>query len=369
MAKVEKNTDVTVEDAKPVPLPSHKFSLAQIIALLALAVVLIFSPKGGDANAYLETRSVTLSSSVPSDVVRNDFQFDSLGSPSIGSVVFEYCSNTPLIALPCVAPAGFDSASANLQFQSGDVGFSVHPNTTATPNRVVLTRAAAASSAGTKQYRIGNITNPSAINATTYVRITTHASIDGTGAYDDTGSVAFVTLTPLTISVYVPPYLSMCSGVSVAPDCSSVAGEIVDMGELSKISANSATTQFAVSTNSYDGYSAVIVGSTMTAGNRIIPALASPTLSQPGVSQFGINLRQNSSPSVGANVDGTGTGTPTASYSNANTFRFQSGDTIASSSRSTEWNRYTISYLVNVADGQPAGRYASTLTVIATTTF
>jgi hypothetical protein len=369
MVKVEEDTNANTEDAKSIPLESHRFSAAQMIALLALVLVLIFSPKGGDANAYLETRSVTISSSIPSEVVRNDFQYDSLGSPSVGSIVFEYCANTPLIALPCVAPVGFNSESANLQFQSGDVGYSIHPDTSLSPNRVILSRVAAASSAGTKQYRIGNITNPSATNATTYVRITTHSSTNGTGVYDDTGSVAFATLTPLTISVYVPPYLSMCSGVSVAPDCSSVTGEIVDMGELSKVSANSATTQFAVATNSYDGYSAIIVGSTMTAGNSVIPALASPTFSQPGVSQFGINLRQNSSPSVGANVDGNGTGSPSANYSNPNTFRFQSGDTIASSSLSTEWNRYTISYLVNVADGQPAGRYASTLTVIATTTF
>ena len=107
----------------------------------------------------------------------------------------------------------------------------------------------------------------------------------------------------------------------------------------------------------------------MTAGNRTIPALASPALSQPGVSQFGINLRQNTVPSVGANVDGIGTGVASASYNTPNVYRFNSGDTIANSPLSTEWNRYTISYLVNVADSQPAGRYASTLTVIATTTF
>lgn len=346
----------------------HKFGYMQFFALFTLGVFMLWSPKTQNAHAYLTTRSVTVNTSLPSVVTYQDFSFDSLGSATLGSVVFEYCSNSPLESVPCVAPAGFDSSAVNLLFQAGDTGFTVHPDSSLSPNKVILTRAPASSSVGTKQYRLGNLTNPSS-SATTYVRIFTYGSTDGTGVFDDTGSVAFATLAPLTVGVYVPPFIIMCSGVTVAVDCSTSAGDVVDMGELSKVSPNSATTQFAVATNSFTGYSAVIVGSTMTAGNRTIPALSAPAVSSPGVSQFGINLRQNTIPSVGANTDGAGTGFPAGGYSAPNIFRFQSGDTIASSALPTDFNRYTISYLVNVADGQPAGRYASTLTVIATTTF
>jgi len=72
---------------------------------------------------------------------------------------------------------------------------------------------------------------------------------------------------------------------------------------------------------------------------------------------------------VGTDVVGAGTGVVNANYGTPNQFRFNSGDVLASSPISTEFNRFTISYLINVADGQAAGRYASTLTVIATTTF
>lgn len=344
------------------------FSVYTAFGLLAFVAMVILLPLRNSANAFLDMRSIDIGSGIPSSVTTHDYSFDSVGAPSIGSIVFEYC-DSPLVAVPCVAPTGLDSSAANLTFQSGDVGYSVHPNTSLTSNRVVLTRVPAVSTAGTKSYQLSNITNPSVAGVTSYVRIFTHTTNDGTGGYDDTGSVAFSVQQVFTVNVYVPPYLAMCVAVTVAIDCTSANGDVVDMGELSKNSANSATTQFAVATNSFDGYSTLLVGATMTAGNRSIPPLVTPALSSPGTSQFGINLRANTSPSVGSNVDGIGTGTPAAGYNTPNVFRFQSGDTIASSSLSTEWNRYTISYLVNVGNGQPAGRYASTLTVIATTTF
>lgn len=363
MKPVEKS-----EQAEPVvhnKLLSHR-TLAMLVALF---LVLWLIPTTNRANAYLTTRSVTLGSALPSATTTNEFTFDALGAPAIGSLVFEYCSNTPLVTIACVPPVGFDSSAATLGFQSGDTGYSVHPNTALSQNRIVLTRTPSLSGAGTKQYILGNITNPSGSRTTTYVRIFTHPSDDGSGSYDDTGSVAFATQDALSVNVYVPPYLAMCVGVTVAIDCTSANGFVVDMGELSKTAPNAATTQFAVATNSFNGYNALLVGSTMTAGNRTIPALTTASGSIPGTSQFGVNLRANSNPGVGSNVEGLGTGSPAPGYGTPNTFRFVSGDTIASSSLSTEWNRYTISYLVNVSNSQPAGRYASTLTVIGTTTF
>jgi hypothetical protein len=349
----------------------YLYHLPRIQAFFGLFLVLgfIFSQTGYRANAFLEARSIVTSSSIPSAVVRHDIQFDVLGSASLGSILVEYCATSPLLEIVCIPPVGLNSAGANLQFQSGDTGFSIHPSTSANPNIVLLTRTSSSSSIGTKQYRLGNITNPSASNTTTYVRIRLYASTDATGLHNDFGGIAFSTNAALTVGAYVPPFLILCTGVTVAVDCSSSTGAVVDMGELSRVAANSAETQFAVATNSFNGYSAAIVGSTMVAGNKIIPALASNAGSVPGSSQFGINLRKNTSPNVGSDAAGAGTGAPSVGYDTPNSFRFQSGDTIASSPISSEWNKYTISYLVNVSNVLPAGRYASTLTVIATTTF
>ena len=364
---VDQSSDTKQQDEKPVASPHRHY--VKFLLISFSGIVLLFSQLPNRSNAYINSRSVTVSSSLPGANVYQDIQFDSLATPVLGSIVLEYCENSPLLAFPCVAPVGMSTSAASLQFQSGDVGFSVHPLTATYPNKIILTRGAVASITGTKQYRLGNIVNPSVAGNTNYIRIQTYASVNGSGASSDFGAVAFSIQNPLTVSVYVPPYITLCSGVTVAVDCSVSTGSVVDIGELSKVASNSASTQFAVATNSYNGYSASVVGSTMTAGNRVIPALASPSFSIPGAGQFGINLRKNTIPNVGEDTAGIGSGTPSSSYNSSNIFQFQSGDIIASSPISTEWNRYTISYLVNVSNSQQAGRYASTLTVIATTTF
>lgn len=344
----------------------HRLYQLFLGALLAIIVINTVTDR---TSAYLERRSVAVGSSLPSTVTSHVFTFDLLGSPTLGSIAFEYCSNSPIVELACTPPSGLDSSSASLTAQSGVIGFTVHPNTALSTNRIVLSRTPSVVSAGTLRYAFNGITNPDGSSPTVYVRMTTYSSTDGTGLFDDSGAVSFSIQNPLTVTVYVPPYLAMCSGVTVAVDCSATNGSTVDLGELSKTNPTTGTTQFAVATNSINGYVASIQGSTMTAGNRVIAALPAPTTSQVGVSQFGINLRANSSPSVGQNVTGAGTGVVATSYNTPNLFGFNDGDTLATSSLPTDWNRYTISYMVNIGSSQQAGRYATTMTVIATTTF
>ena len=339
----------------------------QAATLLFIGMLIVLNGFSQPSRAYLTTRSVTLSSALPGATTSHAFLFDMLGTPSVGSMSFEYCSNSALHGDICTAPAGLDVMGASLSAQSGEVGFTLDGTTTA--NRLVLTRPSQVATTGTKQYTFASVVNPSSVAATTYVRISTYPTPDATGPYNDYGSVTFSIQSALTVSVYVPPFLELCAGVTVAADCSTTVGTMVDIGELSKVSANTATTQFALATNSVNGYSASVQGSTMTAGNRVIPALALPSLSIPGTGQFGINLRANTAPSVGTDISGTGSGSVAAGYATPNVFRFQNGDIVATSPISTEYNRYTISYLVNIPTNQAAGRYASTITVIATTTF
>jgi hypothetical protein len=107
----------------------------------------------------------------------------------------------------------------------------------------------------------------------------------------------------------------------------------------------------------------------MTSGNNTITALSSPTPSLPGISQFGINLRDNSSPQVGEEPAGPGTAAPAPDYNIPNFFTFRPGDTIASSSLSTEFNRLTVSYVANVSADQPVGVYSTTITYLAVAQF
>ena len=107
----------------------------------------------------------------------------------------------------------------------------------------------------------------------------------------------------------------------------------------------------------------------MTSGNNTIAAINPASNSQVGSNQFGINLRANSLPAVGNDPEGTGTGTPQAGYSAPNQYKFQNGDNIASSPIPSDYNRLTVSYLVNVGSSQPPGVYATTVTYLGVADF
>jgi hypothetical protein len=132
----------------------------------------------------------------------------------------------------------------------------------------------------------------------------------------------------------------------------------------------------AASTNAGTGYAIAVTGTTLTSGLNTITAMGTQVLNDPdtdpsatGTSQFGTNVRANTTPSVGANVSGTGTATGSGGYNVADGFRFFTGDTVASVAVPTEQNLFTNSYIVNVGGSQAAGLYSATLTYICTATF
>lgn len=315
----------------------------------------------------LSNRSIELSTAQPSATATHTFQFTYASASSTGSLAFEYC-DSPVFDYPCSAPAGTDVAGASISSQSGNTGFSVDGFNT-TSNRLVLTRTPAVAATVPSEYVIADITNPSTAGQSVYVRITTYASTDGSGSFTDNGAVAFATLTPLSIGASVPPFLQICVAITVAPDCSTTSGDRINLGTLSSNSVKAGTTQFAVGTNSISGYTVFAEGTTVTSGNNTIAALSSPTPSFPGNNQFGINLRDNSIPNVGSDPFGSGSGTPTAGYNTPNLYKYVSGDSIAQSTLPSDYNRMTVSYIINVSSSQPPGVYASTFTYLATATF
>jgi hypothetical protein len=259
-------------------------------------------------------------------------------------------------------------SAANLDNQSGNTGFSVDAiNTTA--NRVVLTRPASVAAAVASQYDLSNITNSSVSGQSIYVRITTYASLDATGAFTDNGAVAYAMNSPLSIGAAVPPFLQLCVGVTVASNCSSASGDRINLGNLSTNIARAGTSQFAGGTNSASGYTIFVQGTTMTSGNNTIKALNVQTPSFPGNNQFGINLRDNSVPNIGSNPSGSGSAAPMANYNTPNLYKYLNGEAIARSTLPSDYNRMTVSYMINIDDSQAPGVYASTFTYLATATF
>jgi hypothetical protein len=336
------------------------------IWVLAVAMIWVVAYRSVRAD-QLTNRSIEVYSSQSSVVTLHEFSYNILSTESVGSIVFEYCENSPLPSASCSAPAGLDVSSAVLDSESGETGFIVDPLSTA--NRLIITRLPSVTATGPNQYVFSNITNPSLVNQTTYVRISLHGSTDGTGPSTDEGSVAFATANRITTTAFVPPFLIFCVGVTVASDCSSSSGSFIDLGELSKTLANAGTSQYAGATNDATGFNVSIFGSTLTSGTNFIPALTSPSPSIPGTSQFGINLRDNSVPDAGQNRTGTGTSVATSNYNTTNSFMFVSGGVISSSPLPTNFNVFTVTYLANVSPAQMAGIYNSTFTYIAVASF
>jgi hypothetical protein len=267
-----------------------------------------------------------------------------------------------------VAPVGLDVSAANLVSQSGNTGFSIDP-ADGSANQIVLSRSATPGIATASEYVFNNVTNPSTPGQSVFIKISTHASQDGSGSNEDTGAVAFAVESIFNVGAYVPPFLKLCVGLTVAPDCSSFSGDSIDLGVLSTTTANAGQSQFATATNDPNGYVVYALGTTMTSGNNVIQSLAAPAASFPGTDQFGINLRANLIPAIGQDPIGLGTGVPEPDYNIPNRFTYNDGDAIASSPLTTNYNRMTVSYIVNVPKGQAPGVYSTTITYVATVQF
>lgn len=337
----------------------------------AALVLVIVTAASGLAIIYLQAlstqfgaRSVTLSDDTVSMAATYRLSFVTQAAGTMGSIDIQFCSNDPFPGAPCDAPVGLDASHATIGAQVGAIGFFVTRSSAA--NEIILTRPPQNAAAALNSYDLQNIVNPSATGSY-YIRVQTYASTDISGSATGYGGLAFAIAAPLSVRAEVPPYLLFCAAVTIAgDDCNTTSGNYVDFGELGSTVTRQTTTQLLAATNAGSGYNIQVDGTTLTSGNDVIPALSSD-VSRRGVSQFGLNLQANTTPAVGAAVSGSGSVMP--AYDQANFFRFNSGDQLAGTPGPATPGKYTVSYIVNVAPGQPPGVYVSTLTYIAVGNF
>lgn len=383
---------------------------AVFVIALALTLQTLFVPSV--SAAQITERSLTLMQGIdgadantlpdggaqPGGNANHLFEF-TLPTSGIQSIKFEYCTtaaNSP--SLPaCVAPAGIDVSTATLGDEQGHTGFSFTPIAGGDTNDFYITRASATSGGSTAvSYRFDGVINPST-EGTFFVRITSHATTDSTGATTDSGTVAASTAEQIIIDGTMPESLVFCAGETIGvtsgvPDCAAVGttdGTITFNQLFSPTDTATATSQMAASTNAGAGYVISVNGPTLTSGSNTIAGISGATgsASLKGVAQFGLNLRANSSaaaasfPGTSADIAVVSNGTnyhgrPVAGYDTADTFKFVSGNIVADSDFAndgtpapTDAQIFTVSYIANVPGSQPAGTYTSTLTYICTPTF
>lgn len=343
----------------------------------------------------------TTGGSTPGGVVNHYFQFTlpNVGAPNIGSISFLYCTTAadPTGGNACVAPTGMTVTGGSVGAQTGVSGFSstfggtyTNNDASATPtvNGYYITRTAASVTAGTAMtVVVQNITNPTTVSdgtnsGTFFVRINTYTSTNATGTPIDTGTVAASTANQIELTGIMPESLIFCAGQTVTANCTSVTNGTIYFNDLfSPTATRYASSQMAASTNAPSGYIITVHGPTLTSGGNTIPAIGSSAAAAAvGNGQFGMNLKLNTTPAVGAEVtpaaDATNTrGQAKAGFATANSYKFDTAatDTVAASDYTaagpTNSQVFTVSYIVNVTGNQAPGTYTTTLTYVCTPTF
>ncbi len=344
-------------------------SLYIVIGVMLLAILLPVSVSA----AQITSRKFTLSNSAGGGT-SVAYTFDSAALPTTGTPVKSVAAQACTTASgACTTPTGFTSASSTLVAQPTGLGATTSWTVdTASTGSLRITHATNVTNpSGAVNIQWGSVTNPTAQNTTFYLRVTTYSDSAWTTAVDS-GTVAVSTAQQITVTADVSESLTFCTGTSgiTTSSCAAATGSSVSLGALSASAVSSGTSQIGVGTNASSGYVVTINGTTLTcsacSGSPTISALATQTTSQTGVEQFGVNLRDNATPNVGTDPQGSGSGTPTANYNTVDQFRFVTADSIASYTAGDLFRLYTVSYIANITTATEAGTYTSTMTYIAT---
>ncbi|MBP7806992.1 hypothetical protein KA047_00660 [Candidatus Saccharibacteria bacterium] len=340
-----------------------------IATVLFLTLVLSVIPKHVSA-AQITSRSVTLSNSAGAGTgVTYTFNFTVPSATVLQSMQAQICTTA---SGSCTTPSGFVNSSSTLASQPTNLGDAAGwtVNTSTAGSLRISKSGNVAAPTGSQTVAFGAITNPTAQNTTFFARITTYSDAAWTTAVDS-GVVAASTAQQISVSATVDETLTFCSGTSgvSTSSCSGATGSAVSLGTLTSSTTGSGTSQLGVGTNGSSGYAITVSGTTLTSGGNTITALSSQTASSVGGEQFGINLRDNATPNVGSDADGSGSGTPSANYNTVDQFRFVTADTIASKASAEQFRRFHVAYIANIDTATEAGTYSTTLTYIATATF
>ncbi len=153
-----------------------------------------------------------------------------------------------------------------------------------------------------------------------------------------------------------------------------VVGGSQNMGVLNATTTGSLSAVIKVRNYLSQGYVLQMTGSGLSQGLHTLTNLASPTTSQQGAEQMGINFAANTTPSVGAAPvqvpsSAFSFGTVDAGYSGANLFKYVNGDIVGRSTKSSGETDYTMSMIVNVSNVTPGGQYTGSFSAVVTPIF
>ncbi len=152
----------------------------------------------------------------------------------------------------------------------------------------------------------------------------------------------------------------------------SLSANSVALGTLSSGSPSSGSHTVSIETNATSGFTVGLTGQTLTNGGAVINAIGgTPATSSVGTEQFGVNLRDNTVPNIGADVtQNSGTCSYGTGFGTVDSFKFNTGtqNSVATASGEADCV-YTISYMTNISSVTESGSYSTTLDVVGTGNF
>lgn len=344
-----------------------KWQYLSIELVLATFLLVFFVVDPVSASMRLQDRSLYMNSDSAGATTFYRLAFRYMSPDPVGSVELLFCDD-PIPYNPCHIPEGLDVSNTVLTDQIGETGFTLSQQSV---NRLVLSRPTQAVGQVRATYTLDNIVNPITTDYAFSIRIRTLASTDGTGPTIDFGSVRGQITEAIEIITQVPPMLIFCLAEQVEYNCIDTNKVYYkNTGELSPDSTLTAQSQMAVGTNATAGFAITAVGAPLSAGTSVIDSLDSPSRSQTGENQFGINLVANDEPGIGLDPEGEWlNAVVTSDYAQPNRYKFVSGDIVASSPNVSLMKKFTVSYIINSADDLRAGVYTTTLNFIASGRF
>jgi hypothetical protein len=154
-----------------------------------------------------------------------------------------------------------------------------------------------------------------------------------------------------------------------------VSNTNTNLGTLTPTTTATTTASFSVESYLSQGYAVINGSGPPTNGSYTMLASNTPTTSNVGTEQFGMNLVANTFPATFGNnpvfvPDSTFSfGQVTTAYDTPNMYLYNQGDMIAFSSASTSFTTYTISYIFNISHVTPGGTYTFYHVLVATGTY
>lgn len=359
--------------------------------VVTLGAVLVTLPARAQAYSQVTSRSILMSSTANGATnVAYQVNFTTVtDGQTVGSVVVEFCSNSPILGDACQGITGFSAnpSTLNVFNITGNITGLTVDRTNSVNNRIVLTRTAGAVANGPVSFTLGNgstngITNPPTDNTTFFARILTFTNTTGNvpvnqneaNVATDAGGIAISTANQLQVTAKVQEALYFC--VYTKADCAT-GGNDVTLGDENGVLASNSTTytstaKYDVSSNAVAGVSIRLKGDTLKSGIFTIdPAVgncgADPTATN--VEMFGLRMLTLGPDQVSTAPYGCATGHHSFDNNSTNGTASQFGQEIARTTGASDITSSTIEFAAKSANTSEAGVYTTTLTLIATATY